>query len=484
MRVRTAAGADRPRSRFRVLVALAVILSSCQGESLAPEALPALPELRRDTMSPGAKAALGPALDRTIRNPDDSEANGALAMALHAYELREQSVAVYRRAVALAPDEERWQYYLGLVLAELGRHSEAVAHFRRTIAINPDSVVARIRLGESLLDERRSGESRAAFEEATRLDPSSAAAHYGLGQAQAASGDRDAALRSFLRAIDLAPEAGAVRYGLAMQYQLLGRTADASRQLKIAGERRQEPPINDPLLAALRALRSDRQEHLEEGLRLEREGLLTEAVRAYEKAAAADANHAQPHVNLVAAYGKLKRVDDASRHYNRALELAPDSPELHINWGTLMAQDGRLAEAVASFRRALDITPRSGRIHADLAWVLKEAGNIDDAREHYRLALQYDPGNRAANFHVARDLIGENRVDEAIRHLLRTTETVDERTPTYLYGLADAYVRINEPHKAVEYLRRALDLANEMGQSDLARSLERDIRAMEAAVRR
>jgi tetratricopeptide (TPR) repeat protein len=98
--------------------------------------------------------------------------------------------------------------------------------------------------------------------------------------------------------------------------------------------------------------------------------------------------------------------------------------------------------------------------------------------------VQYDPTNRPANFEVARDLVRNNRVEKAIQHLLRTLEPVDERTPTYLYGLADAHLRIGEPRKSAEYLRRALELANEMGQSDLARNLEQDLRAVEAAGRR
>ncbi len=446
--------------------------------------MPPLASLSLDAMSPGARAALGPAQQGTSKNPNDAGANSALAMALHAYELREESVAAYRRAAALAPGDWRWPYYLGSVLAELGRYGEAAEHFGRAAAMKPDSVAAQIRLGEALLGESRPAESKSAFEEAVELDPSSAAALYGLGRAWDASGEKDAALRAYLRAIELAPEAGAVRYALAMLYQSLGRASAAKRQLEIAGASRQEPAINDPLMAAVRNLRADRQAHLHRGLRLEGEGLLAEAVRAYERAVEADGRYAQPHINLISAYGKLERFEDASRHYERALKLAPDSEELHVSWGTLLARSGRLEEAAASFRHALEINPHAGGTHADLAWTLEQSGKDSVALDHYRLALEYDPGNRAANFQMARRLIRAGRVEEAIRHLLGTLEPVDERTPTYLYGLADAYLRINESDKAVDYLRRALDLATEMGQPQLARDLERDLQAVEAAARR
>ena len=480
----TAIGTLRFTSRLRTLAAVTAVLASCQGTPDTTEALSPLSSVRLEAMSPGARAILGPAQDRAIRNPGDSEAIGALAMALHSYELRETAAAAYRRAATLAPNEARWQYYLGLVLAELGQHSQAVEHFGRAAAIEPDSVAARIRQGESLLSDDRPAESQSAFEQAIELDPASAAAHYGLGRARDSAGDSDAALRSYLRAVELTPEAGAVRYRLAMLYQSLGRASDSRRQLEVAGGSRQEPPINDPLVAALRNLRTDRQQYLQEGLRLESEGRMADAVRAYGRAAEADPRYAQPHINLVAAYGKLERLKDASRHYDHALALAPDSEELHVNWGTLMAQHDRLDEADASFRRALEINPHAGASHADLAWVLQQSGKYTEALEHYRLAVQYDPANRPANFEVAKDLVRNNRVEEAIQHLLRTLEPVDERTPTYLYGLADAHLRIDEPRKSAEYLRRALELANEMGQSDLARNLEQDLRAVEAAGRR
>ena len=463
---------------------LASLLASCQPGPDAAGTLAPVPSFQLDAMSPEARTALGTARDAVIQNPEDAETNGALAMALHAYDLREESVDGYLRAAALAPADWRWPYYLGSVLAELGRHAEAEGHFRSAAAMKPDSSAAHFRLGEALLAEGRAAESKDAFAEAIDLEPSSAAGHYGLGRAWDASGDRARAMSSYLRAIELEPDAGAVRYALAMLYQTVGRSSDAKRQLDIAGPERREPALSDPLIAAVHALRADRQRHLQEGLRLEAEGLLEEAVQAYEEAVEADRNYAQPHINLVSAYGKLERFEDASRHYDRALELAPDSEELHVNRGTLLARTGRLAEAAASFRRALEINPHSGSTHADLAWVLEQAGDRDTALDHYRLALDYAPAHREANFRIARQMIRDNRVEEAISHLERTLEPVDERTPTYLYGLADAYVRTDEPRKAAQALRQALELAAELGQSELAHNLERDLQALEAAAQR
>ena len=111
---------------------------------------------------------------------------------------------------------------------------------------------------------------------------------------------------------------------------------------------------------------------------------------------------------------------------------------------------------------------------------MNQVGNADEARLHFRLALQNEPNHRLANFHLARYLIAENRVNEAIDHLLKTKEPVDERTPAYVYGLADAYLRLGNRDLSLRYAREAAALAHEFGQSDLGRAILDDIQSLEA----
>ena len=463
---------------------MATVLSAssvcCQEGAVERDTILALPSLRLDGMAPGAETALRKAQERATANPNEADASGAFGMVLQAYGFRDESVPCYRRAAQLAPRDWRWPYYLGSVHAELGRHGEAAEYFRSAASLQPDSVAARVGLGNALLADGRPAESRRAFATSVGLDPSSAASHFGLGRAYAADGDSTAALRSYMRALDLAPAAGAVRYSLAMLYEELGRTADAARQLELAGEgNRLEPAFDDPLMEAVRGIRVDKHTYLADALRLEREGSLAEAVRAYEKAVELDGSYPQPRINLIAAYGKLGRFEEAEMQYKRALALAPESEELHVNWGTLLTQHNRFQEAASSFRRTLEINPNAASPRADLAWVLDRAGRPLEAIAQLRLALEYEPSHRAANFHLARHLIGESRVEEAIRHLLKALEPVDDRTPTYLYGVADAYLRVDQPDRALTYLRRALGLAREMNQTRLAQEIERDLRALE-----
>ncbi|MDE0125664.1 MAG: tetratricopeptide repeat protein [Bryobacterales bacterium] len=472
-------GREGPAS---IAIALLAFLAACQDGPPEHATRPPLPSVNLDGMEPDAAAAIRAAGEHAAQRPVQADASGTFGTILQAYGLREESVACYRRAEALEPGDWRWPYYLGSVHAELGRYREAAVCFRRAAALEPRSVAARIHLGNTLLRDGRPRESRRVFEGLIESNPGSAASHLGLARAHDADGKSEAALRSYMQALDLAPEAGAIRYALATLYNRLGRDLDASRQLKLIGEREPtEPSFDDPLATAVLEIRTDKHTLLERGLQLASQGSPAQAAQAFEAALGLDSAYVQARINLVATYGRLGLFDEAQVHYERALELAPDSEELHVNWGTLQADRDWLSSAARSFRRALEINPHSADTHADLGLVLNRAGEATQAVRHFLLALEKDPGHRSANFHLARLLIAEDRTEEAIRHLLRTVEPVDDPTPTYLYALADAYLRAGKPDLALGHLARALDLAIESGKSELSRDLQRDLEALRAA---
>ena len=484
---RSALGAARfvrPISHVGLLLFIAALLAGCHRAIEEPN-LPALPELTLGSMAPEARELISSLADRARSNPTDAEANGRFGMALHAYELRQDSIKCYRRAIALDPDKWQWHYFLGSLYAELGSHSEAASQLEAVLAMSPSSTTARIRLGQSLLSIGEIDRAKEAFEKVLETEPASAAAHFGLGKALSAKGDDQAALRAYKRSLELEPSAGAVRYALAVLHRKLGEADQAGRQLAlIKNGNRMDPHLYGSPMVALRNMRIDKHSYLSRGLRSETQGNLHEAISMYERAVELDAEYLQARVNLIGAYGKLGRFLDAELQYQAALRSAPDSEELHVNWGMLQATRERFDDAAASYRRALEINPLSANTHADLAIVLVELGHEAEARSHFLRALQNEPNHRLANFHLARYLIGANQPAQAIEHLLRAIQPVDERTPTYIYGLSDAYLRLGNVELSLRYAREAAALADEFGQSDLARAIGEDIRRLEAASRR
>lgn len=476
------AGRRAPVATARTAIALLVVaLASCQPESESEIELPAIPNLALQDVSPDVRTVLESARNEALADPTSADANGAFGMLLHAYEMYSEASACYGRAAVLDDRDGRWPYLAGVVQATVGRHDEAVRLYRSALKLGQPSYPAMIRLGESLLSAGQASEAETAFATAAGEMPESAAAHFGLGRALEANGDSERALRSLLRASEFAPDSGPVRYALAMAYRTMERVADAERHLALAQSGSADPPsVRDSLLDRIHGLRQDKRWHLQQGLDLDAEGRHEDAISAYQRAVSLDPSYLQAHVNLVAAFGRLGRYADAENHYRHAMSLDSEAVELHINWGTLQATRGEHADAIRSFRQGLAINPNSADMHADLGSIFQWTGDIAQATRHLRRALELEPQHRLAHFSLARILISSDRVPEAIEHLLKTREPVDERTPGFLYGLADAYVRIGEIDHAVASAREARGLALSMGQTDLAESIAEDLRALEA----
>jgi predicted Zn-dependent protease len=111
--------------------------------------------------------------------------------------------------------------------------------------------------------------------------------------------------------------------------------------------------------------------------------------------------------------------------------------------------------------------------------MIERDGRLDEAAEHYRRAIENKPGHRLAHFHLGRILVHQNKLAEAIEHFRQTLVVEDEQTPRFTYALGATYVRAGEKQKGIQYLNEALKRATAMGQTQLASSVERDLRQLE-----
>ncbi len=455
------------------------LLHACSRETNA--SLPEIPPVNPEDFSAASRSLVSEILEGLELNPEAASANGRLGMLLESHALRDGAKACFLRAQILDADDFRWPYYLGIVQAEAGDTEAAVDAFKRALTLKKYPA-ASIRLGEALLSLDRLDESSRSFEDALQLSPGAPAAYYGLGQVLSRQNATGEAIPLLLKACELAPQSGAAHYALAMAYQDAGDPESAQRHLTLSENyERALPPVDDPLFREVESLRADQYWHHSEGMRLESDGRIQEAIKFYEKAIELDAEFVQPHVNLVAALGRLTRFEQAESHYRRALELNSGTAELHNNWGTIQALRNRPREAAESFRRALEINPLSADGHFNLGSMLNQIGLATEAVHHFQQALEYEPNHRLANFQIGRHRVAEGNIDEAIAHLERTLDGEDDKTPGFLYALADAHVRAGNRDLAFQYARRALALAEAMGQAEMAVAIRKDLQAMGTA---
>src|SRR5205814_6018464 len=121
-------------------------------------------------------------------------------------------------------------------------------------------------------------------------------------------------------------------------YRALGRPDEAQRAL----ERHMEygarwPALEDPVLAAVAALRDDAQTALQRGLKLAEEGDAAGAIAAHEAALARDPSIAQAHANLISLYGQTRRWAKAEEHYRAVIALGVNLADAYNNYGGVLA---------------------------------------------------------------------------------------------------------------------------------------------------
>ena len=232
--------------------------------------------------------------------------------------------------------------------------------------------------------------------------------------------------------------------------------------------------------AATSAKKAEAVEHLKRGAALDGAGKLAEAIAAHVEALKLNPELVQAHINLISLYGRARQFAQAEAHYQKALAINPDLPVLHYNFGVLLVGQDRFAEAAPAFQQCLKLDPYYAEAHFNYASLIERENKLDEAAAHYRKAIANQAGYRAAHFGLGRILVNQDNFAEAIEHFQQTltppSSEEDEETPRYLYALGATYIRAGEKAKGIQALREALQRATALNQTELVRSLERDLK--------
>jgi tetratricopeptide (TPR) repeat protein len=237
--------------------------------------------------------------------------------------------------------------------------------------------------------------------------------------------------------------------------------------------------LEDPLLNAIVELNALGTEILKRGVMLESAGRIEESIAEHERALEVNPQLTQAHINLIQLYGRTGQFERAEKHYRAAVAINPNLADSHYDYGVLLAGQERYADAAQAFYRSLQINQFNAEAHHNYAAMIEREGRLDEAAEHYRRALGNRPGHRLAHFHLGRILVNQGKLAEAIEHFHQTLTAEDEQTPRFMYALGATYVRAGEKQKGVQYLSEAMKRATALGQTQLAASIERDLRQLE-----
>jgi tetratricopeptide (TPR) repeat protein len=167
-------------------------------------------------------------------------------------------------------------------------------------------------------------------------------------------------------------------------------------------------------------------------------------------------------------------------HYQEAISLRPDYGDAHFNLGKVYSAQGRIDDAVDEWQTTLSLQPRDAEALASLAGAFVRQGKVLEATLYYERAIAapvpsiYALNNLAWILSVSPDSSLRNGV-KAIA-LARTAVTISRgQSPIFLRTLGAAYAETGNFQDAIKSAERALDLARNRQDVDLANDIEDDL---------
>ncbi len=153
----------------------------------------------------------------------------------------EAAIPIWRKALALDPEDARTHNSLGVALARTGNIQEAVRHYEKAIALSPDYPDPHNNMGAVLAGEGRLDEAIAHFRKAVEISADYGEAHTNLGAMLAQQGRLDEALPHLKKAVAEQPQDANAQRNLAVGLFMAGRVKEAlphaERAVKLTGGR-------------------------------------------------------------------------------------------------------------------------------------------------------------------------------------------------------------------------------------------------------
>ncbi len=285
---------------------------------------------------------------------------------------------------AAVPDSVLDRLELGALLEKRGLLSEAAEAYRqaRDIASAKDAVVARWLLARLLVRQGLGREALAELANALTQDAANPELHLDRARALAALGDssavdayRLAVLNAEVRAGQVAdvqpfgplPPRAQVLVSEATGGQLIAPSRYRRALAQYLTDRKLWDEARQQWEMVLRETPTDAAAHFAHGLALDGLGARDQAVEAYRRAVALDANSVQFRLRLAQRLWETDQYYQAMNEWRTILAQAPGNLEARLALARAYLKSGQRNDAVLEYQRLLQIAPDQPEVRRELA---------------------------------------------------------------------------------------------------------------------
>ena len=447
------------------------------------------------------------AASANANQPLSSRVLASYARALAATGQLKAAVTRMKEAAARDPRNADFQDGLGTLYAKLADWSDAKRAFSVAVADSPYFAMAHLHLGLTL---RSLGEAGALDEltKADELEPRNSVIALELGSALADAGQDEQALPVLQQASKLDSSSTEAAYQLGLVLSRVDRVPEAIPLLQRAADAnpgRAEILINLGMALCLAQRAKD-------------------AVPLLQRAVTLEPKNVTAHQDLAVADIQLSQFDDAIVQLRAALKLSPDAAQLHYNLGyalkmqddaadaipeleaaeklnasapeapyllgVLYMQAGRYEDAVRELSASLKLRPQNGDGWATLGSIYNKLDKLPEAVLALREAIQQSPMQADPHLTLAAVLAKQNQAAEATEERRKAADLMrahmNSQRAEVSTNSGNSLLANGKVEDAIADYREALSFDANYAEAHegLARALERQGKAMEAATER
>ena len=286
--------------------------------------------------------------------------------------------------ISMVPDSALDRLELGALLEKRGLPAEAAQVYRHAVEIASakETVIPRWMLARLLLRQGRGREALAELDNALTQDVANPELHLGragalaaLGDASAADAYRLAVLNAEVRAGQVAdvqpfgplPPRAQVLVSEATGGQLIAPSRYRRALAQYLTDRKLWDEARQQWEMVLRETPTDAAAHFAHGLALDGLGARDQAVEAYRRAVALDANSVQFRLRLAQRLWETDQYYQAMNEWRTILAQAPGNLEARLALARAYLRTGQRNEAVLEYQRLLQIAPDQPEVRRELA---------------------------------------------------------------------------------------------------------------------
>jgi len=299
------------------------------------------------------------------KNPLDIQEVYNLAINFHQKGELQQAKELYRKVLAVHPENPDILHLLGLIAFQETRYSLAIEMISQAIEKDPSKPNYYNNLGLALTESKSLEEAKRCYQKALELHPMFAEAHCNLGLLLKQENKIEQSIRAFEKSIQINPNNARVHNAL--------------------------------------------------GTVLQKQHRFESALKCYKQALSLDTVYSEAYNNSCTVLLELGQLEEALLFCSRAIELKPDYDQAYYNLGNILKKQGHLVEAVKAYTSALEINSRSIDTYNNLGIVMQMQGKLDDAIAIFQKAINLNPDNAVPYNNIGNTYKEKGNYDEAIR---------------------------------------------------------------------